>query len=245
MPNLFVLIPGFGEPHWDRKKAILIHNLEIVKKGPWDAVEVHVCVYSPDRILEVKDTVVHYEKGIVGHFLQKHCRPDALAARGLSHILLLLDDVELSPNMDWGRAMTLHSDLRLDIISPSLTPGSKIQYPYMVTKAESNVDVFIVNACEMFCYFMDLSGLVKYYPLLDTDNPWLWGIDLILVRHGKLRVGLLNRMTMTHHFKGEGYSLNPHIDAEKDFHAYLAKFNEDPQSLSQLTPYSYLVVSLK
>jgi hypothetical protein len=206
--NLFVLIPGFGEPHWDEKCAILDKNLAVIRRGPWQTVETHVCVYTTTgrRLDHVERIVPHYAPGIVGKFMLEHAHPDALQAKGFTHLLLLLDDVELQDDVDWARALRLYDDLTLDVVSPCLTTDSQVQYPYMVTKAAtSNADAFLVNACEMFCYLMDMHGLRRYYRLLDPENPWLWGIDLILVKHGKLRVALLNRMTAKHWYKGEGY----------------------------------------
>jgi hypothetical protein len=244
--NLFVLIPGMGDPHWAEKSAILARNMAVIRRGPWKDVEVHACVYTPGRRLEVERVVAHYGPGIVGDFLLRHCRPDDLQEKGFTHVLLLLDDVELQDDVDWCRLLRLYDDLALDIASPSMTPDSKVQYDYMVTKAKaphgSNADAFLVNACEMFCYLMDLNGLRRYYRLLDADNPWLWGIDLVLVKHGRLRVALMNKMTMRHHYKGEGYALAPHRNPHADLVKYLEKYGETTATMARLRPYRTLIV---
>jgi hypothetical protein len=96
----------------------------------------------------------------------------------------------------------------------------------------------ITNFLEFFCYLMDSAAYEKYYVHLDPENPWMWGVDLIVHLKAGLRVALANKMSMTHHYKGEAYSSqNPYGDMVK----YLAKYGYSIPDIEKINPVIYQV----
>jgi len=195
----------------------------------------------PDITQYVK---LHAEPGIVGEFLLRHGNPARLKEQ-YDYVLFLLDDVEIQPDVDWNEMISLKSDLGLDIMAPSLTVDSVFSYEYMRHQPDSQYTVAVPRFLEYFCYFMDMRALERYYRLLKEDNPWVWGVDLVLVKHGKLRVGILNTMTVKHYYMGESYAYVKGANPRSDLIRYLARFNETPESiLSRVRPVQYVVVKL-
>lgn len=245
--RLFVLISGFGEPHWDEKVRILRSNLLKIREGPWEHLHIEVCVYTPNRSLPpdiTEKVTLRNGPGIVGQFWMRHASPATLKDQ-YDYFLFLLDDVELQPDVDWSEMIALKNDLRLDILQPSMTEDSQYTYQYTRQQPQAQFSVAVTRLLEYFCFFMDFQALEKYFKLMTEDNPWMWGIDLVLVKHGKLRVGVTNHMTMKHHYKGESYAYVKGADPAGDFTRYLTKFNETPQSIfKNVRPYQYLVVKV-
>lgn len=215
-PSLFVLVPGFGGPHIPEKLDILQKNIARIQSFPWAKLHITICVYDTTTFMHVPSLLREhpcitwvYEPGIVGQYIHKWARPSATAA--YDYVMIILDDVELQENMDFNALLQLDRMFAFDIYSPTMTHDSMYQFNYMLTEPEKDVvSIKITCACEAFCYFMRLSAYEKYYPLVDpTNNPWLWGLDMCLYKVFGMRIGLLNHMTMKHHYKNECYTLRP------------------------------------
>jgi hypothetical protein len=252
--KLLVVIPGFGPPHTSIKLDILTSNLNLLNAasatGVFTSVDVRIFCYSDDAQVKRKlaaiqipphvNTDIIYIKGIVGEFLYKHVKPDH---DGYDYVMLLLDDIRLQEDVCFRRMLKLMDDFRLDIVSPTLTESSKILFPYMVTQRPTRFELKIVPACEMFCYFMTRDAYKRYHAYLTPENPWLWGMDLLVGNKFGLRVGLLNAMRMHHYFQRTCYDQFPNLDPFKCMHAYLANYGETQQSLAQLPAAYYYIVS--
>jgi len=235
MSRLFVLISGFGPPHWEHKLAILKNNLTKITSFPWEKIKITICQYAdpeeykiPEELLQEYPVSVVYEKGIVGEFIKRHASPEAI--RGFDYVLLLLDDIELI-HMDFAKAIQYQQELLLDIVSPSLTTDSKIQYTYMLQEHRP-FDVKITNVCEYFCMLFPASSYPSYYRHIDLENPWMWALDLILHKHLGLRVGILNHYCMKHWYKTESYGMCPDIDPLLCFHRYIKRYGETAEGLA-------------
>ena len=103
----------------------------------------------------------------------------------------------------------------------------------------------------MFCYLADMKSYAKWFSHLDAaNNPWLWGMDLILTKHMGLRAGLLQMYSMRHHYQSTFYDTATGFvtadatasvpepvarthNASEDFDKYITKFGETRESLSQ------------
>ena len=221
MNRLFVLVPGFGEPHSEEKLRILRNNIAYIRSGPWSSIKIVVACYD-DTPIDHEGVEVVRQKGIVSDFILRLAHPDTLSE--FDHILLVLDDVEfVGPHMPWEDILLLKSLSRADIISPTMTRDSKIQYEYMLSQ-NSNV-TRVSRICEFFCYLMDThrSYRTYYERLLDPENPWMWGADLVLHRCGGLGVGLVDDFQVRHWYKGESYQTVRDRDPHKDMERYLAK----------------------
>lgn len=249
LPKLFVLVSGFGNPHWDHKIQILrnnIHNILYNKDHAWDSITIFIASYQcdkelPDDIKQHECITILTQQGIVGDFIRMIATPEFLRENNFDYVLLLLDDVELTQPIDWRKVLTLKTLSSSDIVSPCLSLDSKVQYPYMVYNPSATYTAQVTSVCEYFCYFIDSNSFIqKYYPLLDKDNPWLWGLDLILFEERGIKVCMVNRWIIKHHYKGECYSSllrNPREDFEK----YIKKLKYEQSTLAQQRPVLYYI----
>lgn len=258
VPSLFLLIPGFGAPHIPKKIDILRHNLSIIlsqihftPKPDIYLKHIRICAYDSDgeRALQemLADCVQRYcaypflrppptlqivcEPGKVGEFIYAHGSPSDSAIAACSHILILLDDVELPPTFRFEILLRYMRDFSLNIITPSLSQESiaPVVFPHMLTNPGEHFAINITPVAEFFAYFMDTAfSFPRYYSFLDAKtNPWMWGMDLILHKKMGLRVGVLNRITMRHHFRGTGVH-----EAMHDRKEYLERLGETETSVA-------------
>jgi len=210
--STLVVIPGFGQPMFQRKCEILRHNLQrlmpLTQRGP---VAVRIFCYAdvndPDvqHLLTVQsdfmalNVSVSFEKGIIGHFLVRHITPEYLRAGDFHRVVLLLDDVELDAGFDWHYLERARAKLGLDIVSPALAQRSMAWWGCMVHQP-GGPEARIMNMLELFCYYMTARAYERYWSFLDADNPWMWGCDCIISSHMHLRIGLMNRLKIHHYF---------------------------------------------
>ena len=232
---MFVLVTGFGEPHWDHKVSILSHNLRKITEHPWEHLHVRVCQYEsrethriPEDLVSKYNLDIVYSPGIVGDFIRLFGVPSDLQGN-FTHVLLLLDDVEMV-KIDFEQALTYQRDLSLDLLSLCMTLDSKCVNPYMLV--DSVPDIRVTTVCEYFWYLFPMSGYVKYYPHVSQDNPWMWGLDLVLHKHLKLNVGILGNMTMRHWYSGTSYSRRPDRDPWVGFRDCLTRYSETGESVA-------------
>jgi hypothetical protein len=229
MPSLFVIIPGYGAPHANIKEQILRYNLQHILAYKWSDIKITICAYDetplPHDITDLPCVNVVREAGLPGDFLMRHATPASTAK--YDYVLILYDDILLQPNVDFARIMEIKEFFNLNIISPSLTQDSQHVYKYMLTSPDSPYEFKITPVCELFCYFMDHASFATYYEHLDDKNPWLWGLDLILHRHIKLKVGIMNTMTMKHFFQGTAYAYHPDRPPTDGYNHTLKKYNEE------------------
>ena len=268
--RLFVIIPGFGDPHWNEKVQFLRNNILCIT-NEFKYVDFVICQYTftnrlPDDILNLSflpnnegkgkvTLTVNYGSGIVGEFIKRYALPSCTFIDKYDYVMMLLDDIELQPNIRWSSVLKWKKDLNINIMSPSLTLDSKHVYTYMLANHDikSNNHIIISPICEMFCYLTDIDSFVKWYTYLDDrENPWLWGMDLLLARQFNLRVGLLQTYSMRHHYQTQNSdyagvlsSVGKVHNAAEDFHKYLAKFGEKHETLiKEIKAQHYLIYAL-
>lgn len=244
--NILIFISGFGNPHWQNKVSILKKNLTLFNATrPFKSIlDVIICQYEmierlpsdiPSLVNGSCDIII--DKGFVGDFFRKVTTPERVAK--YDYILSILDDVELNDNFNLTKMIELKNIWNLDLISPCIQFGSKAQFKYMYEVADPSVLLRITNACEYFCYLMDLTTFIKYQSHIREYNPFMWGVDGILVKHIGLRVGMLNTMTMNHHYKNESYE-----DFDKTYQAfvrYINEYDETPDSLAMMPSLAYAI----
>jgi len=245
--SLFVAIPGWGAPHIDQKGKILANNLQVIGRGPWQRVTIRIFQYdaSPAATAAlaealrsappgaVVETVVG--PGIVGEFLRTAVRPEDPAVAGADAVLLLLDDVELQPSVDLVAAERILSRFGPGVVVPALTPDSLHVFPHMVQRVEPYPEfhtVTVTPVAEFFSYLMDVASYARYHGFFSADNPWMWGMDLILTRRMGLRVMLLNAMTVRHHFRGSGDAAETFAQRAR----YLASHGETDGDVANQSP---------
>jgi hypothetical protein len=244
--SLYVLITGFGPPFWEHKLQILENNLQKICSYKWDALKIKVCQYAsprdykiPSHITEKYPVEIVYSPGIVGEFIKKYADPTEL--QSYTHIMLLLDDIELQ-SIDFNKALQYQKELNLDIVSPCLTHDSKIQYRYMLQDPNQLFQVKVASSCEYFCYLFTLQSFTQYYQYVTFDNPWMWGLDLLLYRKFNFNVGLLNEFTMKHWYKSESYKFHPDVNPVDGFRLCLSRYGETEESANSQKAFRYMVM---
>lgn len=242
---LYVLITGFGPPHWDHKLQILENNLQKITNYPWTTCDIHLCQYVSPRDYQIPKSLqdqyrltIHYNPGIVGEFILKHAQPETLTH--YDYVLLLLDDIELQDFHIPTLLKYIHQ-FNLDIISPSLTQDSKYQYDYLLS-TNYTFHLKITNVCEYFCMLFKRESFTNYYNAILPENPWMWGLDLILHKHLKLNVGIANQILMKHWYKNDSYASRTDFNPAEGFHKQIKLYNETPDSLAMQKAVRYFVV---
>jgi hypothetical protein len=234
MHSLFVIIPGFGSPHIPEKIAILQNNIRILRQSIWNNLAITIYVYDhtvfqllPENLLNASEITWIYKQGILGEFI-RYANISLIKA---DYIIILLDDVELQDNCNFEIICSYMEEYRYDILSPSLTLNSQIYYQYMLHADNVLYNIKNVSCCELLCYIMTPEAYQKYYNEIDiVNNIWLAGIDLILTRYLKLRIGLLNDMNMKHHYKNnrQEYTQQQNIG----YQSLLNKYQTDTDALA-------------
>ena len=176
------VIPGFGEPHVDAKRAILEKNNRMVGAG------IHLEIYKYDED----------HPGIVGQFLKRHVHPHRVF--GYDMVMVSLDDVELQGEVPW-ETIKGALDGGWDLLTPSMTEDSYTVFPHMYQSRVPH-EISSTSVPEFFCYFMKPKAYATWWGYLRDYNPWMWGMDLTTVSTMGLKAGILKHYTMRHYFHG-------------------------------------------
>lgn len=239
MRNLLVFLP-FGAPHVEEKTAILRSNIKTILRGypsVWTRVTLKVAVYTSDLELpgDLVPEGVHLQtvcrKGVVGDLIKDLVSPTLLASEGHDYVLLLLDDVEILTQPDWKHILVVKKISGAHLVSPTLSHDSKIVYNYMQHVVGAPYTARSTSVMEFFMFLFDTTSYSKYYyPLLDSDNPWMWGIDLCLYYCGGVLPVQYNNWIVKHYYQGTCYQDSVR-DARQDMVKYLEKRGCSPESL--------------
>lgn len=223
-PSLLVVIPGFGKPEIDIKMTILKSNVKKLKESTeFSSVKFHIFQYDTEFEMPVDiamDPLITIKKevGILGQFLYKHVTPDYV--NDYDYILILLDDVEIV-DVSWSELIMMKKLLKYDIASCCLKEGYMSYWDFTRHLIDNNVWIREQSICELFCYMMDTKTYEKYYQFIDNENPWMWGMDLILQSKMNLQCAVFNKFTASHYIRG-GHT---NADASTKMYDYLAKYN--------------------
>lgn len=206
-PTIAVVVPGFGQPHWDIKQRVLTRNVcTLTKNANWD-VRFFVSQYSDfDRDIEWPAHVsatVSKERGVLVENVVRHARPDGPVGR-CDYVMVLLDDVVLETAVDLDRWAALLRATGCHILSPCLSKTGMSFWDYMTHRPGDPVFARKVAACELFCYFMPSEAYARYFSFMSPDNPWMWGMDFMLHYKMGLTALLVNAFKMAHLFPSGG-----------------------------------------
>jgi len=191
---------------------------------------------------EIPNIKIIRDRLIVGQFLQKYLVPGT-DATDFTYLLCILDDIELQEDIDWGFMIHYLTMFDIDLLSPSMTQDSKYQFNYMVHNTQyMGPAVSITSALEYFCYFMRPSSYAKYYPHINGEkNPWMWGLDMLLYRHIKLKVCVINHMTMKHWYKNENYQYRLDTNPCDGYNYVMEHYQETTDSLASQPSILYVI----
>lgn len=225
--SVLVVVPGFGSPHINAKADILRRNMATL--APLNPDFVIFC-YEPDGPAAVPINLPLpakwiYEPGIIGQFIKRHITPEYARARAYDYIILLLDDIELDAKIDYAKVLKFMDLTGLDMVSPTLASRDMSFWGEIMTPIPDSPNIIarIMPFIELFCYIFRADAYCeKYWPFVDADNPWMWGLDFILQSHMKIRAGLLNNVTMKHYFANSAYSKDLN-DPRRDSERYLER----------------------
>jgi len=222
-----LFLTGFGMPNIDKKKEILIKNLEVFKK--WKDVfemDLYIYLYTPSFLDGLKDidftsyvsnVYIIPKPGIVGQFIYEgvskyYCNYD--------YIFLFLDDIQLPIDLSLEMMMLVYHKEQLDILGLPLTIDSPANHTFMYQQIEMCRQGYTyreTNFIEYFVYFISSNKFPNYLSFFNKDTKWCWGIDLSLYDSG-MKLGILDSYPIRHFFKACSYSKNlpdPGIEYEK------------------------------
>lgn len=244
MSELHVIIPGFGNPHIENKIQILESNMKYLEQFKWNKVIYSIFVYDEEIITKIPEYLLNkyninwfFSKGVVWEFIYNNEVPSKLIE--FSHIIILLDDVELLPNFNIKKAIRYINEYNIDILSPCLSDDSKFEFKWM--QKQSNNALRVVSACEFFCYIMTYNGYVKYFEHIDINNRWGWGMDLLLDYKFGLKVMITDNMSMRHHYKNESYNAITEKEAYDGREYIMTKYNTTLNEVANRQLLKYII----
>jgi hypothetical protein len=220
---VWLIIPGFGPPHVNKKIKWLRKNVEIIRRTIprswflWIFIAQFSSVATPflenmDNYPDVDRTVWMIRSkspSYIGGFLREEMRSSLVDPRTVEGVLVLLDDVELEENVNVGKLLRMVRMEDLDVISPVLSRKSASCHWFMHHQYVRNKPVFRrTNFVELFLYVFSPRGYQKWYSLLQPFTVYLWGVDMVMY-HQKFRMGIFESMSIIHHFSSKAEN-NPH-----------------------------------
>jgi hypothetical protein len=224
LPSLLVIIPGFGKPELDIKMTILKNNMnKLITSMDFSSVRIHIFQYDtgfemPIDIAMNPSVTITKESGILGQFLYKHVTPNYV--NQYDYLLILLDDVEIV-DVAWSEVIMMKKLLKYDVASCCLKEGFMSFWDFTKHLSDKNIWIREQSICELFCYMMDAKSYEKYYQFIDIQNPWMWGMDLILQSKMNLQCAVFNKFIASHYIRG-GHN---NADARNQMKSYLDKYN--------------------
>jgi len=222
--SLLVVIPGFGNPESSTKLRILRENIiKIKSSSTFSSVKFHIFQYDtnfemPLDIINDPIITITKEIGIIGQFLYKYITPNYV--NQYDYVLLILDDVEIL-DVNWNEILLMKTLLKYDIASCCLKEEIMSFWDFSRHLPDKNIWIREQPICELFCYLLDNKTYERYYQFIDYENPWMWGMDLILKSHMNLNCAVFNKFIANHHIRG-GHTNN---DATHQMGNYLKKYN--------------------
>lgn len=201
--KILVTIPGIGNSNFNEKKEFLKRNKNIIQSTFSGDVDFLIFNYSDNDFSDIDGIKVIKEKGIIGEFIFKYLKPETLGS--YDYIILIMDDVLLSDNINIDKMIEVYKNNNLNILSPALTNDSETFHRFMIKDEYYKECLRITNFSEFFFYLMDIKSYERYYKTYDEKTYWTWGIDMCISLLG-LKIGILNHYTVKHFFKGVGYN---------------------------------------
>jgi len=208
--KILVAVCGIGKPNFDTKLSSNIKNIKIINQTAPVAYNNNIdflfFAYDDslqESLIEYDNCKIIRESGFVGEFIYRHLQPTMVSH--YDRIIVMLDDIEIQQNFDLSTVFDIQDMHGFDIISPTLTIDSKINHEFMKTRESlPNNSVMNTGFAEFFMYIMKPAsdGYAKWLSCFDEQTKTMWGIDIILNLELKLKLGLINDMTVKHLFKG-------------------------------------------
>ena len=224
--SLLIVVPGFGQPELEMKTNLLKHNLDIITKNFKNTINLRLFnyMYEPFNFTSKSvnftypgiNVIEYVEKGLLGEKIYKYVKPESVTEE---YVLILLDDVKLTDEVNINTLLQYQHLYGIDIISPGVYNAS---HAYMEPLDKPCIRK--VETLELFFYLMTRDSYVKYHSLYDNNTRWAWGIDACLVKKG-LTSGIVDNMKLHHLLSKVSYGEKGLKEAQHEMKYNLTRFN--------------------
>jgi len=231
--SLLIVVPGFGQPELEMKTKLLKQNLDIITKNFKNTINLRLFNYMCEPVnfsYTGINVIEHVEKGLLGEKIYKYVKPESFTE---DYVLILLDDVKLTEEVNINTLLQYQRLFSIDIISPGVCAASHAYMEPLNKPAIRKVEML-----ELFFYLMNRDSYVKYHSLYDENTRWTWGIDACVAKKG-LTSGIVDNMKIHHILSKVSYGKTGLSDASREMKYNLTRFNaiwkiKDPLEVFQL-----------
>ena len=241
--RMLVCVCGHGPPNYTQKNNWCVNNLsrieETCPEKYRDKIDYRVFCYDvnvdTDIFIEKFNADVIKQPGVIGEFIYKNLAPDNI--NNYNRIILMLDDIELRDNFNLAKMVEIQDADNFDIVSPCLTSDSRFSHSFMKYVPEFNLLTRETNFMEFFFYmFRDIDTCYRsWYNLFNVNTKWMWGLDYLIYTHLKMKLGILNSMSMKHWFLNQKSNGNPHAELSRVCSEYKLNIRTYEQLTLKLT----------
>ena len=209
MYRVLVCWTGVGEGRLAEKLKWITANHTLLEKTKGTCkVDYLAFCYHHRPIKLPKGIRIIYRRGIVFQFMYENLPPSYVSK--YHFILLLLDDINLSPKFSLSEYIQIYRRNRLDVLQCALNRKTHISHGWMRASSRHRIGR-LTNMAEYFLYLMSSRSYRKYYTtFLGPRIFWGWGIDINLGHVGRLKVGLLDCWPIWHRILGGSYRNSGH-----------------------------------
>ena len=242
--RILVCVCGHGPPKVESKKTWCINNIKLIKDTCPDIYKdkIDFEIYCYDKFdtsdYQIDDNVKIITKtGVIGEFIYNDIKPDRV--KRYDRLLLLLDDIELQDDFNLSDMISVQNKYNFDILSPCLTTDSAYSHNFMLYDDSYMKKTRQVNFLEFFFYMFDCTkkSYDVWYSLFTPETKWMWGMDYIINNIMKLKLGILNSMSMKHWYKNNkptGLSASADSYARRELHNLCDKYNTNLSLIPKL-----------
>jgi hypothetical protein len=172
--KLVYYLAAIGQPNYDVKLEILLHNIRYLKKQNI-GIELIVNAYDDsfkiDAVEKIVDSCnIHRKKGVLTELWHSNPFHNLIKDK---YMLFILDDIKLI-NYDVKQNVILKQKFKLDLFSPKVI---KATHGFMQIKFNG---LITTNRVEVYCLLLTFKDFEKYLEFNPVWNKWIWGVDLIM-----------------------------------------------------------------
>lgn len=185
--NVLIVVPGFG---WNLARlGILEASFKVLFRDT--TVEKKCVVYTYKKPVNVKEIqsaktllercdILQYENSMYAFYL-KTVSPFLVKTANFSHVMILLDDVEILPTFDLQRMLGIMTDNNLSVASPYVIGNNLCPRKH---KMGDGAIGFKVHYSEVFALTFTSQAWTCFWGMLAPQiNSNGWGYDVYLHEH--------------------------------------------------------------
>jgi hypothetical protein len=224
--KVLILVPGLGSN--ESRANIVLNNMNLISRSQVD-FECLIFVYSnvPSNVFEqlkYNCSIDSYQNGNYADYI-KAVSPSLVKLSKFTHVMVLLDDVELEDSFQLIGMLEIMQRHNLSVASPCIRGAALGATSSMDSPARRSFHMKPVykvghysQVIEVFSTIFTVEGWHCFWSLVDpTLNQAGWGYDLYLYHYcrdyhnmSNFTMGVIHSMTARHH-KGLGrLEVSPH-----------------------------------